>query len=239
MLLSRFWYVVLSLAIGVLLFVLSLAHGIHNRFGTRVLNERLSSDSQVVSWYMKNDARERSAQLVKFALNPDVARYLAKSSANESKIPREARSKVRAALNRVASTIPKNQGFDAVFAVDQQGRVVAHLGYEQASGMDDFELGGYPVVADALHGYIRDDTLMLDRLYRVVSRPVELEVGRMPAGAVVGARIIDDRFARELSLRTGAAVAFNANGRRQSSGAPAGVASNESRFENFGRRTHE
>ena len=48
-----------------------------------------------------------------------------------------------------------------MFAVDQHGRVVAHTGYEQASGMEDFELGGYPVVADALHGYVRDDTLVL------------------------------------------------------------------------------
>src|SRR5690606_7011627 len=123
---------------------------------------------------------------------------------------------------RVSATIPKEQAFDAVFAIDQHGRVVGHLGYEQASGMTDFELGGYPVVADALHGYIRDDTLVLDRMYRVVARPVEHVAGTMPAGAIVGARIIDDRFARELSERTGAAIAFYVNGQRVSSGAPEG-----------------
>src|ERR1051325_8211094 len=88
--------------------------------------------------------------------------------------------------------------------------------------MTDFELGGYPVVADALHGYIRDDTLVLDRVYRVVARPVEYDLGQLPAGAVVGARIIDDRFARELSERTGAAVAFYSNGTRIASGSPEG-----------------
>ena len=41
-------------------------------------------------------------------------------------------------------------------AVDQHGRVVASLGYVQASGNEDFELGGYPIVADALHGYVRE-----------------------------------------------------------------------------------
>jgi hypothetical protein len=129
---------------------------------------------------------------------------------------------VKAELAKVAAKIPKEQGFDAVFAVDQYGRVVAHLGYEQATGMEDFELGGYPVVADALHGFIRDDTLLLDRLYRVVARPVELDLGSMPAGAIVGARIVDDRFARDLSQRTGAAVAFYANGQRVAAGAPEG-----------------
>jgi hypothetical protein len=222
MLLSRFWYVLLALVLGGAIFVLFLATSMYNRAGARNMGEGLSADSQVVSWYLKNDARSRSAQLIKFALDPDVAKYLAKASADEQKVPSDARDKVRAALKRVSEKIPKDENFDAVFAVDQNGRVVAFLGYDQASGMEDFELGGYPVVADALHGYIRDDTLVLDRLYRVVARPVEFDLGQMPAGAIVGARIIDDRFARELSARTGAAVAFYAKGQRVASGAPEG-----------------
>ena len=222
MLASRFWYVVLSLVVGGAVFVLYLAVSMFNRAGARAMGEGLSSDSQVVSWYLKDDARQRSAQLINFALDADIAKYLDASSKSESKVPASAQDKVRAALRRVHERIPKEESFDAVFAVDQHGRVVAHLGYEQATGMTDFELGGYPVVADALHGYIRDDTLVLDRLYRVVARPVEHDVGQMPAGAIVGARIMDDRFARELSTRTGAAVAFYANGQRVSSGAPEG-----------------
>jgi hypothetical protein len=76
------------------------------------------------------------------------------------------------------------------------------------------------VVADALHGYLRDDTLVLDRMYRVVARPVEHELGSAPAGAIVGARIIDDRYARNLTHRTGAAVAFYTRGSRVATGAP-------------------
>lgn len=222
MLLSRFWYVLLALVLGGAIFVLFLATSMYNRAGARNMGEGLSADSQVVSWYLKSDARSRSAQLIKFALDPDIAKYLAKSSADEQKVPSKARDKVRAALKKVSEKIAKDENFDAVFAVDQNGRVVAFLGYDQASGMEDFELGGYPVVADALHGYIRDDTLVLDRLYRVVARPVEYDLGQMPAGAIVGARIIDDRFARALSARTGAAVAFYAKGQRVASGAPEG-----------------
>ena len=222
MLLSRFWYVLLSLLLGGAIFVLFLATSMYNRAGARSMGQGLSADSQVVSWYLKDDARAREAQLIKFALDPDIAKYLAKSSDDEKKVPSDARDKVQAALRKVNEKIPKDESFDAVFAVDQNGRVVAFLGYEQASGMDDFELGGYPVVADALHGYIRDDTLVLDRLYRVVARPVEYDLGQMPAGAIVGARIVDDRFARELSERTGAAVAFYAKDQRVASGAPEG-----------------
>ncbi len=220
MLLSRFWYVLLGLLAGALVFVLYLAQSMYNRQGSRAMGEGLSADSQVVSWYLKSDARDRAAHLISFALDGSIAKNLADSSASDSKVPEKAHDAVQAALAKVALTIPKDQNFDAVFAVDQHGRVVAHLGYEQATG--DFELGGYPVVADALHGFIRDDTLVLDRVYRVVARPVEYDLGQAPAGAIIGARIIDDRFARELSERTGAAVAFYASGARVASGAPEG-----------------
>jgi len=222
MLLSRFWYVILAALLGIATFVLFLAMSMYNRAGARAMGEGLSADSQVVSWYLRDDARSRSAHLIKFALDPSISKNLAEASKSETQLKSSLRDKVTESLKRVNASIPKDQAFDAVFAIDQHGRVVGHLGYEQASGMEDFELGGYPVVADALHGYIRDDTLVLDRMYRVVARPVEFVAGNMPAGAVVGARIIDDRFARELSERTGAAIAFYVNGQRVSSGAPEG-----------------
>ncbi len=222
--LSRFWYVVLGLVLGVSVFVLYLAQSMYNRAGARTMGEGLSSDSQFVSWYLKDDARMRSAHLVKFALDNDIAKGLRDASSSETELKSSTRDQVRKALKAVNATIPEDQAFDAVFAIDQNGRVVAFLGYEQATGMEDFELGGYPVVADALHGYVRDDTLVWDRMYRVVARPVEYEVGSLPAGAIVGARIVDDRFARELTSRTGAAVAFYVNGQRVAAGAPEGFA---------------
>jgi CHASE4 domain len=224
MLLSRFWYVLLGLLLGLALFVMSIATSMYNRAGARAMGEALSSDSQVVGWYLRDDARQRSGRLIQFGVDPDIAKYLQKSSDSENKVPEDAKDKVLTALKKVNASIPKDDQFDAVFAVDQEGRVVGYLGYEQASGMSDFELGGYPVVADALRGYVRDDTLILDRIYRVVARPVEYDTSSLPAGAIIGARIMDDRFARELSSRTGAAIAFYANGERVSSGAPEGFA---------------
>lgn len=227
MVLSRFWYVLLGLFLGLAVFVSSIATSMYNRSGARAMGEALSSDSQVVAWYLRDDARQRAGRLIQFGVDPDVSKYLQKSSDSEAKVPEEAKEKLLAALKKVNGSIPKDEQFDSVFAVDQAGRVVAYLGYEQASGMSDFELGGYPVVADALRGYVRDDTLILDRIYRVVARPVEYDMGSLPAGAIIGARIIDDRFARELSSRTGAAIAFYANGERVSSGAPEGFATGQ------------
>jgi hypothetical protein len=220
MLLSRFWYVFLALLLGVATFVLLLATAMYNRVGEKAMAEGLSSDSQVVAWYLQGDARQRAAQLIQFALDSDIQKNLDAATKAEDKVPAKVRDQVGGALRRVNSGIPAEFAFDAVFAVDQHGRVVNFIGYEQAMGMEDFELGGYPVVADALHGFIRDDTLVLDRIYRVVARPVEFELGQMPAGAIVGARIIDDRFARELSQRTNSAVAFYTRGTRVAAGAP-------------------
>ncbi len=222
MLLSRFWNVLLALVVGAAVFVLYLAMSMYNRAGGQAMGSALNSDSQVVAWYLRGDSRERAAQLINFAVDEKLAKALNESSKSESKVPDSSRAAVSKALHKVNSGIPEEFSFDAVFAVDQHGRVVAHLGYEQASSMSDFELGGYPVVADALHGYIRDDTLILDRIYRVVARPVEFELGQLPAGAIVGARIVDDRFAQALSRRTGAAIAFFNEGQRVASGAPEG-----------------
>lgn len=219
MLLSRFWYMLLGLLLGGAVFTLYIAQSMYNRGGSKVLGENLSSDSQVVSWYLRSQSRERSAQLIKFALSPEVSQALQKSTKSEA-VPKEAREQASAALGKLISTIPPEFAFDAVFAVDQHGRVVGRYGFDQAAAVEEFELGGYPVVADALHGYIRDDTFVWDRMYTVVTRPVEYAAGELPIGAIVGLRLIDDQFARDIAARTGAAVAFYLNGERAASGSP-------------------
>jgi hypothetical protein len=225
MIASRFWIGVLGLALAFAVLVLELAVSMHDRLGTRLVSEGLLADSRVVSWYLKNAAREDAAQLIRFAANDAVARSLASASraSDPSDIDGATRRQLKATLSKIAAEMPKEDAFDAVFAVTQSGEVIAHIGFDQAINSPEFELGGYPVVADALHGYVRDDTLLFDRLYRVVARPVEFELGQLPAGAVVGAHLVDDGFAAELSERTGAAIAFYSSGRRQATGVPSGL----------------
>lgn len=220
MIATRFWIGLLGLTLSVAALVAYLAVSMHDRLGVRLAAEGLSADSRVVSWYLKNSAREGAAQLIRFAGNDTVARALAGASrAERGDIDASTRRNLKSTLSKIAQELPKDEAFDAIFAVSQTGEVVASIGFDQAND-PEFELGGYPVVADALHGYVRDDTLVLDRLYRVMARPVEFELGQLPAGAIVGARVVDDRFAAELSERTGAAVAFYNGGRRIALGAP-------------------
>ena len=223
MIASRLWYIVLSIVIGFLTFSLYVATSRFDRASKKTMSEGLAGDAQVVSWYLRDDARKRSSALINFALDPDLAATLGKSSSAPDKPPADTRDKVKKLLRTVDDKLPAELKFTALFAVDQYGRVVAQQGFDQASGIEDFELGGYPVVADALHGWIRDDSWVLDgRIYRIVARPVEGDQSQAPAGAIVGARIIDDTFARELTKRTGAAVAFFASKTRVAAAAPEG-----------------
>lgn len=222
MLLSRFWYALLALVLALSVMSLYIAQSMYNRAGSKVLGEGLSSDSQVVSWYMRNASRERSAQLITFALNPTIAKALADSSRSGKEVPRAARDAATGEVAKIAEKIPAEFALDAVFVIDQHGRVVGQQGYEQSTADSNFELGGYPVVADALHGYIRDDTLSWDALYLAVGRPVEFSAGGEPVGAVLGIKKIDDSLAREISQRTGAAVAFYSNNERIAAAGPEG-----------------
>ncbi len=223
MLLTRFWIVLLSLTLGAAAFTLFVAGQMYNHAGSRAMREALAADSSAVSWYLRDDSRQRASALIRVTLSPDVGAGLAKAS-GDAKIDRDTRAKVKAALNKLVADAPPELAdlkFDAVWAVDVNGRVVANVGFEHKE--ETWELGGYPAVADAIHGWIRDDAwVWKGRIYRVVTRPVEREGQGEPVGAIIGAKIVDDAFARAVSKRTGAAVGFYADGARVASGAPEG-----------------
>jgi hypothetical protein len=223
MILSRFWYAVLALALGAATFLLFLGVEQYNRTGQRAMEEALANDSSAVEWFLKDDARRRSSALIPIVLNADLRGSLAKAS-SETKVPPDAREKARLVLKKAGEELPEDLKFDALWAVDQGGRVIAgdvKAGFEGSP--TDWDLGGYPLVGDALHGWIRDDAwVWKGRIYRVVARPVDQEQNGEPVGAVVGAKIVDDAFARAISRRTGAAVGFFAEQVRVASGAPEG-----------------
>lgn len=217
MLLSRFWYGLLAIALGVAVFILFVAVQMYNRTGKAAMSDSLSSDSSAVDWFLRDDARRRSAALIPIALSADISGGLSKAS-GDAKIDRDTRLKTAASLRKLGDEAETK--FDYLWAVDAGGRVVAASGFEHS---EEWELGGYASVADALHGWIRDDAwVWKGRILRVVTRPVEKEAGGEPVGAIIGAKIVDDTFAREVTKRTGAAVGFFADGARVASGAPEG-----------------
>ncbi|MBW2525120.1 MAG: hypothetical protein JRI23_13135 [Deltaproteobacteria bacterium] len=226
MLLSRFWYVLLSVGLAAIVFLLYLAATVSNRSATRTMSELLTAASNAVGWYLKDDARTRTTALIPLTVDPDLRKGLAAANKLEDlgELKRDVRHKASAALKKFAdqhADAEKGVVFDALWVVDIHGRVLANVGYEQGTASKHFEMGGYALVADAIHGWIRDDAWVLnERIYRVVARPVEQSVGAAPVGAVVGAKIVDDRFAQGITERTGAAVAFFAGGTRIATGAP-------------------
>jgi hypothetical protein len=220
MILSRAWYGLLGIAVAVALYVSYIAVGQYDRAATRALKERLASDSQTVEWAVKIDARRRIDALLVGSVDAGLQQALAAANGSrEGKPPEAAKQSARKALAAIGEAIPIDWRADALFAVDRDGRVIAELGFDQAAGNDEFELGGYPAVNDALHGWLRDDVWLLgSKMYIVAARPVEYDVAQRPAGAIVGLKEVNKRFADDLAKRTRTALAFFVSPHRVATG---------------------
>ncbi len=208
MILSRIWYVLLSLVVGAAVYVVSLAVGQYDRRAALAMTETLKGDSQVVSWALQIDARRRLDNLLLVSAD-DASRKALKGANGKDTIPPSAKEDGRKVLAAFNDKLPAEFKNDALFLVDRDGRVISQVGYDAANGSSAFELGGYPAVFDSLHGNLRDDTWIWDgKVGRVVTRPIEDEIGQPPLGAVVAVRWVDAVFAKEIAKRTRTNVAF-------------------------------
>lgn len=222
MLLSRFWYVVLAVLLAFSLFLLYLATSVSNRDAQRTAGQLLTAASKSVGWFLTDDARKRASALTPLALDSDIRQGASKASdtAAFNEVTKIG-GPLKAKLGRFRDEARGGVAFDVLWVVDRHGRVVANVNYEQNTGSEHFELGGYSLVADALHGWIRDDAWIWDgKILRVVAMPIETSAGGTPVGAIVGGKWVDDAFAQAITDSTGAAVAFYANATRIATGAP-------------------
>ncbi|MBP9112076.1 MAG: hypothetical protein KBF88_04670 [Polyangiaceae bacterium] len=221
MLLSRFWYVFLGLLAGVAAYVVFLAVGQYNRSNYGAMKELLASDLRVVRKELQLDARRRLDVLLPAAVDKGIQEALVSANGKPnlgSRAKEDGRKAVEAARNSIQADLRP----DILFAVDREGRVVGQVGYEASNAYDHFELGGYPAVFDAIHGYLRDDTWVWDKqLYRVNARPVEYDVNQPPVGAIVALKTVDNAFAKKIATSTRSNVAFFTQ--RGRAGAAAGV----------------
>lgn len=219
MILSRIWYVILAILLAAAYYVVSLAVGQYNRRNAAAMDETLKADSQVVSWAMQVDARRRLDVLLLAAADPGVSKAL-KGANGKDAVPPPSKEEGAKALRTFNDKLPAEYKNDVVFLTDREGRLVAEIGYDQVAAYPEFELGGYAAVFDALHGFLRDDTWVWGgRIARVVTRPVEDEVGQPPIGAVIGLRWVDKTFAKEIGKRTRTNIAFYALGQSVASAA--------------------
>jgi len=219
MILSRIWYVILAILLAAAYYVVSLAVGQYNRRNAAAMDETLKADSQVVSWAMQVDARRRLDVLLLAAVDPAVGKALKGANGKET-VPAASKDEGAKALRAFNEKLPADYKNDVLFVADREGRLVSQVGYDAVAAYPEFELGGYAAVFDALHGFLRDDTWVWGgRIARVVTRPVEDEVGQPPLGAVIGLRWVDNTFAKEIGKRTRTNIAFFALGQRVASAA--------------------
>jgi hypothetical protein len=216
MILSRVWYVVLGLAVAVSLYVVYLAVGQYDRQNARALREALASDSQTVEWALRIDSRRHIDALLPASVDPTLQQALvAANLVKEGKLPDKLKADSKKALSSIYQSIPADWRGDALFAIDRDGRVVGQYGFDSWATSDDFELGGYAVANDALHGWLRDDVWVFgSKMYFVVARPVEYDATQRPAGAVIALQEVSKHFVDDLARRTRTSVAFYAAGRR-------------------------
>lgn len=219
MILSRIWYVILAIFLAAAYYIVALAVGQYNRRNQAAMEETLKADSQVVSWAMQVDARRRLDVLFLAAVDPTIAKATRGANGKDA-IPAASKEEGAKALREFNEKLPADYKNDVLFLADREGRLVAQVGYDAVNGFAEFELGGYPAVFDALHGFLRDDTWVWGgKIARVVTRPVEDEVGQPPLGAVVALRWVDNSFAKEIGKRTRTNIAFFALGQRVASAA--------------------
>ena len=93
------------------------------------MSDALSADSSAVDWFLRDDSRQRASALIPFTLSPDIRDGLTKAS-GDPKIDRDTRYKVKGALTKLTGEVAPELKFDAVWAVDASGRVVANFGFE-------------------------------------------------------------------------------------------------------------
>jgi hypothetical protein len=223
MLLSRFWLLVLAIAAGSGIAVAVIT--------TRLLDEQvreqttveLARDRLQLEMVLKLDARTRIDAIGPIAANGDVRTALREANARTAgaPIPEATRTRLGTRLAELNAQLAEMAG-DLVFAVDQEGIVVAQLGGGQAPPAGA-GLGAFPLVSRALAGYERDDVWTWNgELYRMAARPV-IENGQY-AGAIVHGKRIDDVFcARIVSRLSGASVGFFMRDQMIGSAMPEGV----------------
>ncbi|HJL16456.1 MAG TPA: hypothetical protein RMH99_12415, partial [Sandaracinaceae bacterium LLY-WYZ-13_1] len=203
MILSRFWYFVLSVAAAFAFATALLAASLVNDQWRRATVNDLVRDRFEVEALLKLDARSRLDAIAPIAANSDVRTALRTASGRDAGEPvdEEVREGLQQKLGELNGQLAGMEG-DLLFAVDREGWIVAAVApgqIPQGAG-----LGQFPLVQRALEGYIRDDVWVYnDSVYRMAARPV-IEGGQY-VGALIHGKRFDDELAQLLSSRLGGA----------------------------------
>lgn len=212
MLLTRFWYLVLSVVAVLAMVGTTIVRSTYEGDRSRDAETLLRGDRQQVDNFLRTDARLRLNNLLEISSQQDFTRLMeqARTRANDGPALQELAARIAQQLRAMNGRLPPEGQGHMLVAVDMRGLIVGRVGTGEASGAGEY-VGGLPVIARALDGYVRDDTWELQgRVLRVAARPV-IHQGRY-VGALVHAREIDTQFVTRISeVLGGASVAFFAS----------------------------
>jgi hypothetical protein len=220
MLLSRFWYFLLAIAVAAATGAAMLSQAVINTRSDEALADSLARDRAMVDAMVRMEARARLDRIAFVTVDAKLGGILrAAAGVTDEKKLRElsaaAKETLRAHTSRIVDAARQageaeralELDPDLAFALDGEGRIIAQLGPLEANP-PGASLATYPLVKRALQGYLRDDVWVYDRrVYRMAARPVMF--GTEYAGAILhGYRLekgLTDKLAKNLP---GATVSF-------------------------------
>src|SRR4051812_20069118 len=215
MLLSRFWYILLAVAAAGATAAALLGQSVINGRSDEALADTLRRDRALVDAMLRLEARSRLDRIAFITVDTKLGALLkqAQDVTDEKKL-RElngaAKELLRAHVGRMAEAAGEGAAGrsavepDIVFALDNNGRIIAQLGPLEANP-PGAGLATFPLVRRALQGYVRDDVWIYDRrVYRMAARPVM--AGTDYAGAIVHGYRLEKGLPEKLSAYLGGAT---------------------------------
>jgi len=207
MLLSRVWFLLCCL-FGALAMVMLLAVA---RTGVldaiREQERRVLAAQDVAHLWLRGDSRvlmDTMATLSKDARLQEALDQFARTRAAQASA--DADLVHRNIADRIAGFAKQIQA-DVLIVVDAGGKVAARAGPGEKTYADG--LIGYPLVRDALRGYLGDDSWEIEgKLYRMAAAPVIWRGPDRIVGAILVGRIVDDAFAKKMQKWVGTDIAF-------------------------------
>jgi hypothetical protein len=226
--LSKLWFFVIAVVAGTAVAIALSMPRPAERATVATEAVRLRRACGVATILLTQNARDRVDLAANFAradapagsprLKLDDILY---NASNGQIVSDDAHKTAKSALNYLVDSVSgKKPNF--VIAVNRQGLVAARSGIADTEYGDS--LAGYHAIDDALDGYLRDDTWLLERkLYRVAASPVIEQREGAYAGAVVLGHEFDKELAERLAENIGAHVGFYANGEAVAASTPAQI----------------
>jgi len=202
MLLSRVWFLLCAL-VGALATALLLAASRTGAIETiREQERRVLAAQDVADLWLQSGSRKLMDAMAKIGQDAKLQEALDQFARQRTAQATAEAEMVHTNIADRLSAFAKQIQADVLIAVDVGGKVAARVGPGEKSYGDG--LVGYPLVRDALRGYLGDDSWEIDgKLYRMAASPVIWRGPGRIVGAVIVGMIVDDAFAKKVQKWVG------------------------------------